>query len=81
MKKLTILFPQILFYLILIIRLRQIATNLISRLNKFSIQIPVMVISISDSSATALLAIENNASGVMTKNCSREITLEAILPF
>ena len=53
--------------------------DLISRLNKLHIDIPVMVISTSDSSAAAGLAIENNASGFITKSCSRQTTLEAIL--
>ena len=53
--------------------------DLINRLNKLHIEIPVIVISASDSASAAGLAIENNASGFITKNCSREITLEAIL--
>lgn len=53
--------------------------DLINRLNKLHIEIPVIVISTSNSSAAAGLAIENNASGFITKSCSRAITLEAIL--
>ncbi len=53
--------------------------DLIGRLNKLKIDIPVMVISTSDSSTAAGLAIENNASGFITKSCSRQTTLEAIL--
>ena len=53
--------------------------ELIDRLNKLKVDIPVIVISSCDSSSAAELAIENNASGFITKNCSRETTLEAIL--
>jgi DNA-binding NarL/FixJ family response regulator len=47
--------------------------DLIARLNQLNIDIPVMVISTTDS------AIENNASGFITKSCRRETTLNAIL--
>ena len=53
--------------------------DLIDRLNNLGIEIPVMVISTSELPATAGLAIENNASGFITKSCSRRTTLEAIL--
>jgi len=53
--------------------------DLIKRLNSLQLEIPVMVISVSDSAAAAGLAIENNASGFICKNCSRETTLDAIL--
>lgn len=53
--------------------------DLINRLNLLNIKIPVMVISTSTSSAAAGMAIENDASGFITKNCSRRVTLEAIL--
>jgi len=53
--------------------------DLISSLNKLNIEIPVMVIATSNSSVAAGLAFENNASGFIAKNCSRKITLEAIL--
>lgn len=53
--------------------------DLINRLNIQNIEIPVMVISSNDSAVAAGLAIENNASGFITKNCGRKTTLEAIL--
>jgi len=53
--------------------------NLISQFNQKNINIPVIIISTNNLSITAGLAIKNNAAGFITKSCSREIILEAIL--
>lgn len=52
--------------------------NLISRLDVLNLAIPVVVISANGSSTAAGIAIENNASGFISKSCGREVTLEAI---
>ena len=51
----------------------------IAQLKQFEIDIPVMILSAVDSASAAGLAIENNASGFISKNCTRENILEAIL--
>jgi len=53
-----------------------ISYSLIEQLN---IEIPIMILSATDSLSAAGLAIENNASGFISKNCSRKDILEAIL--
>lgn len=53
--------------------------KLIKELNQLQLDIPVMIFSSTDSPAAAGLAIENNASGFISKNSSREDILEAIL--
>jgi len=53
--------------------------DLINKLSSLHIEIPVMVISNNTTSTEAALAIENNASGFITKSCSRETTLKAIM--
>lgn len=52
--------------------------DLINSLNKLNLFIPLIVVSVNDSSEAAALAIENNASGFISKCSSREIVLEAI---
>lgn len=53
--------------------------TLIEQLNKLNINVPVMILSAADSAAAAGLAIENNASGFISKSCTRKNILEAIL--
>ncbi len=53
--------------------------DLIRRLSQLNLKIPVMVISVTDSPSAAGMAIENNASGFISKNCSRKTMLDAIL--
>ena len=68
---------------LILLGINEVATtnsyDLIRRLNQLNIDIPVMVISNIDTSAAKALAIENNASGFITKSCRRETTLNAIL--
>lgn len=52
--------------------------DLINRLNRLDLHIPLIVFSEDDSTEAAALAIENNASGFISKNSSREMVLEAI---
>jgi len=53
--------------------------DLINRLSQLNLKIPVIVISSTDSAIAAGMAIKNNASGFITKNCNRRTTLEAII--
>lgn len=53
--------------------------SLIEELNDKNLNIPIMILSASDSPAAAGLAIEHNASGFISKNSSRRNILEAIL--
>ena len=52
--------------------------DLIKRLNQLNYDIPVMIISNTDTTSDAGLAIENNAFGFISKSCTPETTLEAI---
>ena len=52
--------------------------ELIHRLNRLNLYIPLIVVSANATHESAALAIENNASGFITKNCSRKVILEAI---
>jgi len=52
--------------------------NLIKKLHQLNFEIPVMIISNSDTTSDVGLAIENHALGFISKSCSPEITLEAI---
>lgn len=58
---------------------RENSFDLIKRLNKLNLEIPVIVISSNNSSSAAGTAIKNNAAGFISKNCSRKTTLEAII--
>jgi len=53
--------------------------KLIDKLKKLNVDIPVMVISVTDSPSAAGFAIENNASGFISKSCDNKTILEAIL--
>jgi len=52
---------------------------LIEELGHKNLDIPVMILSALDSPSAAGLAIENNASGFICKNCSHSNILEAII--
>jgi len=52
--------------------------DLIRRLDKMNLYIPLIVVSAMATNESAALAIENNASGFITKDCSREVIIEAI---
>lgn len=53
--------------------------DLMNRLNQLNMDIPLIVISANDSTEAAALAIENNASGFISKTSSREIVLKAVV--
>jgi len=53
--------------------------NSYALIEQLNIEIPIMILSATESLSAAGLAIENNASGFISKNCSRKDILEAIL--
>ncbi len=56
-----------------------VTENSYALIDQLKIKIPIMILSATDSLSAAGLAIEHNASGFISKNCSRENILEAIL--